>query len=582
MTIEETSSKLATLLKNDDEKVIALTGAWGTGKTHLWRAVQSGASEKPVKDALYVSLFGVGDIRQLKLKLFQAYLPRADSKLTKAATDIATGLAKLASSLHAGFSSLDELALMSLPQTMGGRFIVLDDIERRRDSLGIDEVLGFIDEFTQRHGARFLLILNTGKLKDGETWDVFREKVIDAELMLITSPAEAFKIAAAMTPHGVVFPERVEAALGLCKVTNIRVARKVIKAANAIYASHRGISPAIQARTVPSVVLLAAIAYKGIDDGPDQEFVLSRQTRELGDLGKTGRARKEPASAEEAKQTARVASWSALLDQLGIDWENEFEILVAEYLGSGSLDPSALDALIDRFASETQRMDAQEAARQLIRRLIWDHRATDEDLLAEARELASRSGLLDEYMATALASKLAEWPALASAGEDIMAGCIAGLRARQDGKEIEEDDGTGRPLHPSILDAMAERNAELVRSATLGDTVISIATRSGFGPREEAAMAAATAADFERELRNLGVDDFQAFTKKMNEMLVAKQQYVPHFGGAMDRYAEACASIVADPTSGRLGPLVKTLLERAGLGMLLLSDPSTDSPAGGQ
>ena len=57
------------LLADPDSRVIALSGKWGTGKSHLWHEVQAASSDEAVKGALYVSLFGLSDTDQLKKKL---------------------------------------------------------------------------------------------------------------------------------------------------------------------------------------------------------------------------------------------------------------------------------------------------------------------------------------------------------------------------------------------------------------------------------------------------------------------------------------------------------------------------------
>lgn len=81
--------------------------------------------------------------------------------------------------LHPGFAAIDEIALLAVPAILRKRVIVIDDIERKHAALSIDEVMGFIDEFTQVYGSRILLILNSDQLDDKAMWDKLREKVID-------------------------------------------------------------------------------------------------------------------------------------------------------------------------------------------------------------------------------------------------------------------------------------------------------------------------------------------------------------------------------------------------------------------
>ena len=46
MSLQETKDHLIQLLADPDNKVIALSGKWGTGKSHLWREVQAASAER--------------------------------------------------------------------------------------------------------------------------------------------------------------------------------------------------------------------------------------------------------------------------------------------------------------------------------------------------------------------------------------------------------------------------------------------------------------------------------------------------------------------------------------------------------
>lgn len=78
MSLDEAKRHLIQLLDDPDTKVIALSGKWGTGKTHLWREVRSAATNSAVSGAVYVSLFGMLDMNQLKLKAVQSAIPKSE------------------------------------------------------------------------------------------------------------------------------------------------------------------------------------------------------------------------------------------------------------------------------------------------------------------------------------------------------------------------------------------------------------------------------------------------------------------------------------------------------------------------
>ena len=90
MTLKSTKVNLERLLLDKENKVVALSGLWGTGKSHLWDDVKASSADPAVKSALYVSLFGVADMATLKLKIVQSAVPVAGG------SNVATDLAKTA------------------------------------------------------------------------------------------------------------------------------------------------------------------------------------------------------------------------------------------------------------------------------------------------------------------------------------------------------------------------------------------------------------------------------------------------------------------------------------------------------
>lgn len=193
MTIEQSKTQLISLIDNVDLKVVALTGAWGTGKTHLWNEIRKESQDPIVAGARYVSLFGLKDINQLKLKVVQSALPVGSdsSSLTEGLMKTWKVSVDALKKVHEGFSALDELALVAVPVALRNRFVVVDDIERKHASLSVDEVLGFVDEYSQNFGTRFLLILNSDRFSaptDSALWAAFREKVVEEELRFTPTP----------------------------------------------------------------------------------------------------------------------------------------------------------------------------------------------------------------------------------------------------------------------------------------------------------------------------------------------------------------------------------------------------------
>lgn len=448
MSLSTTKKHLLDLLGDPGNKVIALSGKWGTGKSHLWRAVKADSKDERVKAALYVSLFGLVSMDQVKLKIVQSAIPKADENPSwwDNAKKGWGAASKVLEGFHKGFSALNEIALLAVPAILKDRVIVLDDIERKHEKLSVDEVMGFIDEFTQQHGARIVLILNSDQLADRRVWDTLREKVIDQEVRLETSPSEAFDIAVGIQPSP--YADRIKKTVETCGVTNIRIICKVLKAANRILGNRKDLSDDVLSRVVPSTVLLAAIHYKGIEDGPDFDFVLK-----IGNPDPEDRKKKADELDEPAK---RRAKWRLQLQELGIHACDEYEELVVEFLRSGLFDLADVERVIQRYASEADVMRAKKLSQDLHEHVIWHYKMTEAELVAEAQALGPQAHLLDLYTVTSLHELVSGLAGGAVVADDIVDKWIAAFRARN--SDVGDFDNLWRrPIHPRIqaeLDAL--------------------------------------------------------------------------------------------------------------------------------
>jgi hypothetical protein len=558
MSLEETKKHLIELLEDQDSKVIALSGKWGTGKTHLWGEVMQASGDERVRGAIYVSLFGLSAIDQVKRKLIEAIAPGAEAHpgLWDGAKQAFAAALKAAEGFHKSFAAANELSLLLLaPVMLKGKVIVIDDIERKHEKLGIDEIMGFIDEFTQRNKVRFVLVLNSDQLAKREMWDTLREKVIDQEIKLLTTPDEAYDIAETLLTSP--YSAAIKRAAVTCGLTNIRIVRKVIKAVNRILQG-RTLTDAIVARVVPSIVLFSAIHYKGIHDGPDAQFALSLNTRaDWGEL--FGRDGEEPT--EEQK---RHGNWRLLMNELGIARCDEFELLVVDFLDSGLFDLSRLAPILDRYTSEADAFEAREAAKKFLFAEVWNHRLSNAELLDLAAPLACAGGLLDPYIASNVATAVAKLPGGDAIAQSIIDGWIAAFRAHGTNRVIEENP-FNNPLHSSIVAEFQNVVTDQQDNITLLDAVLHTIEYQGWGPLQEIVFQRATAADFESIIRTLDVATLPRFMRRMIDMRIHKETYEQSFGKATERFVEACGVIANDSSTPRLAELIKFLIGRTSI-----------------
>ncbi|HEY8157551.1 MAG TPA: P-loop NTPase fold protein [Methylobacter sp.] len=561
MSLKSTKEQLGQLLADKDNKVIALSGKWGTGKSYMWDEVKKSAEDEGVKTALYASLFGLSTTEQIKIKLLQSAVPsmEANPGLWESAKQICSTGVKALEGFHKSFGALNDVGLIFAPAILTNKVIVLDDIERKHDKLNIDEVLGFIDEFTQRHDCRFVLILNSDQLDQRKIWDTFREKVIDQELRLSTSAAEAFEIAIALSPSK--YKDRILATVESCGLTNIRIIRKVIKTVNRILDDREGLRDAMLSRVIPSTVLLSAIHYKGIEDGPDFDFVLASGTDRDWSIFLNKQA-------EETEENKRKSKWRLLMTELGIRGCDDFELVVIEFLESGLFDISKVTKIIDRYIAEEDALDARNACNKFLERSAWDWKLTDEHLLKLAKNVASKSHLMDPYMVSALHEAITELPDGQSIADAAVERWIEVFR-RKPLEEYELNNFFNRKIHHLIDAEVNKINDRVQMRTTILDACYYVAKNSAWGTRQELAFKSATIQDIESTIRNSDISDLKFFMLKMLDMCIHKETYESYFGPGIDNFVLACKNIVADPDSRRLGKLVNILFADAKLAHLI-------------
>lgn len=555
MSLKSTKDQLVQLLADDDNKVIALSGKWGTGKSFMWDQIKRSSENEKVKGALYASLFGVSSVDQIKLKLIQSSVKSVEAypALFKGMRQTYQTAVKTLEGFHKGFAALNDIGLLVAPAMLRQKVLVLDDIERKHEKLGIDEILGFIDEFTKRHDSRVMLILNDDQLDKRDIWNTLREKVIDQELRLTTSASEAFEIGIGITPSP--WAAQIQHNIERCGITNIRIVCKVIKTVNRIIGNRKKLSEAVLSRVIPSAVLLASIHYKGIENGPDFDFVLAKGSITDWDAFHGSKEVK-------TEEDKRKSKWNVLLNQLGIYGCDEYELLVVEFLQSGLFDVAKLAAVIDRYVAEAETMEARDQCNKFLERAVWQHPMTEQQLLEEAVPVVTKSGFIDPYMATALYDTLAEITGGHTLADQAVDRWVEAFKAKNL-QEAALDNMFGRRIHPRIEAEFKAINNKAQANTSILEACKHMVENSGWGTRQELVMKTATVDDFEAAIRNAAINDLQMFMSKMLDLCVNKGAYVAHFGSAMDNFSEACRRIAQDANLPRLAKLVKLLFADA-------------------
>lgn len=559
MSIAATKEALIGLLQNKELKVIALSGAWGSGKTHLWKDVQLRSEDDQVRSAASTSLFGIREINALKMSAIQSAAFRDFQQTTtgRSVNRVFSAALKALKGAHASFGALDDLALLLLPTALKGKLVVIDDIERKHEDLTPDEILGFVDECCYRYGCRVLLILNEDRLKDGDLWGTFREKVIDAEVQLQTDPVEAFSIASQLTQSP--YADAIRSVVEHHGVTNIRIIRRVIRACNQILQAQEHPHASTIGRVVPSVVLLGLAHFKGIKDPPDLDFALvpsSADYRVRLYLNREDR----PWTPEEESENR----WHQWLDRVGLTLIDELEAEIVKFYRSGLPNSPAISALLAANEEDQRRFTTQTRAREFFTNCLWYPSRTDASLVEELEQLIESVKFLDASTVTQLAIAAKELQGGDATGERLVDAWLGAFHDRLADSEGELEWYRGRrssSLHPKIEAAVAEARGREAGRVGIAEACAKIQRDHAWGKTEENVLKNADVASYREAIEGAQGGALIAIMSQMLDVASVDLARHPHFGAAGGVFVEACRRVVAEAPEGRLSKLIVHLFK---------------------
>jgi len=330
----------------------------------------------------------------------------------------------------------------------------------------------------------------------------------------------------------------------------------------------------VMLRIVPSTVLLAAIHYKGIEDGPDYSYVL-----EFGSRKNWMDEFKDPASKKPSPEDAHPVRWRTLMTNLGINSSDEFELLVAEFLQSGLYDVSKVSTIIDRYEAEHDVTAMAQAVHTFFRRSFWEHRLTDSQCIEEGRPLVAKADLMDAMTATALHDLLMELPGGLPLAEELIKGWVTAFRPKIVATGPIQD-FFHRKVHPDIEALFKESAQQVVADTSVVEACKRMLEMSGWGTREQTTLRLATVESFENAVRTSETFDLQTLFAKMLDLAQNPEDAAEKFGSATENFTEACRRIVRDESVPRLARLVHNVFAESKLSDVLEGAPkASDNPS---
>lgn len=562
MTLARCKTALLDLINDPENRVIALSGRWGTGKTHLWQQVRKETGDAQAKEAVSASLFGVSTIMELKLKIAEGLAPKlrqANFETIKAGV---SSIKKVLKGVHSSFSALDELSLLAMPYMLKGRFIVIDDIERKHSKLSIDEILGFIDECVQSHQCRILLVLNSDKLRDHEIWAQIREKVVDQEIKLETSPAEAFDIAQAITPCP--WPEQFRLALEPLQITNIRILRKIIRTANQLLRSDSELSARILNRVLPSIGLLSAIHYQAVDNAPTPDFILTYDATNAASIIHLRKNQLEPLTEDQQNHDR----WHQFMMRVGIAASDELEGLILAFLVSGILDSSKIRDVVRHYLQQEEHLEARHQTLEFLKRYNWHPELSDEDLIREIKTLLPLASKLHTGLLSSLITVADEVAKNQSLGLALFEAWREAPKAQnhEDISDSSEHSYLRQDhLHPLIQLELERQQTEERKRLTFLEVCRQITNENQWSSSRAQFIRSLSALQLESEIRAASGPDLQLLLQCGFDLVNGHGGLYAGLWEASDAFLHACDAIIHHDPESRLTKIIKREFRAAGL-----------------
>lgn len=348
-------SALVRLMQSSDSRAIALVGGWGRGKTHLWRHLVATTPKQARDKSSYVSLFGVNNLEDLKLAIFQKEIdagpqveePTSWEKLKKKFSWRTTTetLSQLENPWIGNIKSLYRTVAFS---AVRNRLICFDDFERKGAELALEEVLGLITFLCEERECAVVLILNDSTLESIADWNKYREKVFNAEVSYKPSAKACMDIIFGDDDTAEWYRGAREV-LGQLDVSNMRIMHRIKDGLEPFAARYENASSETKFQIGATLALYSYCHNASGEGAPPVERALKNPLHRLSVAANN----KDERSEDEKR-------WDMILSKVDF-YPDELDLAVVSYLQDGYPNIDAFDEQVARMEA-AQLVDSAERA----------------------------------------------------------------------------------------------------------------------------------------------------------------------------------------------------------------------------
>lgn len=511
MSVKTAEAVMAKFLTGETSQVLALTGAWGVGKTFAWNTVlrKVGAKAKPSNYA-YVSLFGITSMAQLRTAIMvkaQA-VDQLDKPLgiLSADRDWLKRIGPEAKNWGANLMGLFgggaigkglNFAIETLaPFVVKDTIVCLDDFERLK-AVTAEEILGLVSELKEEHRCKIVLIFNAGELAKNlamkDSYATYKEKVIDVEVSFAPTAMEAFDLA---FEDG--FPNRalIFSHVQDLGVTNIRILRKMQSALSTIVAAIGSVHADVTVQAISTTVLLCWCAYAPESAKPKIEDIGTWNDLLWGSKDPTG----APAAPE-------AVEWAKRFKAYGFQAVDELDIAIAKCVARGYVEDSGL---LDAAGDEDKAAKARELDNDFSDAWAIFHNSFADDADEFVRKVFESAKRAAPHMSpmnldsTVRVLRELEQSNLAS---DLIGAYVESHEDRPYTFDLAASRTNGRVEDEEVKERFIRAHMALVALPTLEDAALSIGKNTGWNNQHIEALGKATIDDFyELFIRSHGND----------------------------------------------------------------------------